>query len=377
MIRNRDTQWWVLEARKHPESAEQIIEELARRLAELDEKNEQLQDKLIHVQRRVPAAVESGETSRLRQQITSLQQQVQDASVAAPSIVVLTDSLGAERMALPQMREIVCQTQPLPPLQVNPPPRRLIYAQQGVQLILLTSIGRALRLTASDVPYLEIPGPAMWTSPGLPNLQDHERLFSTTTLVGSPRFCTVVTKKGFAQQLIHTEFNRRIDQGTALVESPVARDLPVAIVDGDLGDLLVVTRWGAAVRFPHRSIAAGGSIAIEINEDDEVVGALTLSADTDLLIVTASGYVARRPGARISPRTSPGGKGRPLIQAYDVLAVFSDKPKAELLFLTYSGRLLLIATDAVPQHERVGKGTQVHDFTHDPALSVVLLSHLD
>ena len=34
MIRKSDIQWWVLEAKKHPESAPTIIEELAKRLTE-------------------------------------------------------------------------------------------------------------------------------------------------------------------------------------------------------------------------------------------------------------------------------------------------------------------------------------------------------
>lgn len=45
MIRKGDVQWWVLEAKKHPQSVPTIIEELAKRLAELDAENERLRDR--------------------------------------------------------------------------------------------------------------------------------------------------------------------------------------------------------------------------------------------------------------------------------------------------------------------------------------------
>ncbi|MCK4315768.1 MAG: hypothetical protein KAX24_08355, partial [Anaerolineae bacterium] len=61
MIRKSDVQWWVLEAKKHPESAPAIIKELAKRLVELDTENEHLREKIIRLQRRAPAAVPSDE----------------------------------------------------------------------------------------------------------------------------------------------------------------------------------------------------------------------------------------------------------------------------------------------------------------------------
>ena len=56
MIRESDVQWWILEAKEHPEATPQIIEELAKRLIELDTENEQLRATLIRLQQHAPAA---------------------------------------------------------------------------------------------------------------------------------------------------------------------------------------------------------------------------------------------------------------------------------------------------------------------------------
>jgi len=141
-------------------------------------------------------------------------------------------------------------------------------------------------------------------------------------------------------------------------------------VSGDKGDLLLVTRWGKGVRFPQRAIAGPGSVALELDADDEVVAALPLTSDSVVLIVTASGHVGRLDTARFEGRVRPGGAGKPLIQAYDVLGAFPCEPQARLLYLTYSGKLVLVSTDNIPVYERTGKGTLVRDLGRDPAVAV-------
>ena len=161
-----------------------------------------------------------------------------------------------------------------------------------------------------------------------------------------------------------------------MVESPFRNDEPVTIVSGDRGDLLLLTRWGKGVRFPQRAIAAQGSVALKLDPDDEIIAAVSLPSDTQILIVTAAGFIARRDTARFGARSRPGGAGKTLIQAYDVLGVFPCEPQARLLYLTYSGQLALISVADIPLHERSSKGTRMHIFDRDPAVAVALVPEL-
>lgn len=374
MIRRSDVQWWVLETRKHPEAAESIIEELAKRLIELDTQNEKLRDEIIQLQRHTQAPVETEETDRLRRQVSALQQQIRDTNTHTPSVLLLTDTFEACRIPVSLAATLARDGRPISHDQLTSRPRHMVYAQPGDQTILLTSTGRGVRLETSGLPR---PGAsAGWTQPADFQAQDRERLVSATATTASPRFWTVVTRKGLVRQLIHTDFDRRLSQGTQLVESPLHNDPAVAIVAGDEGDLLLISRWGKAQRVPHRALIGQSSGALEVGEDDQIASALTIKADTDILIVTASGYIMRRSTRRIASRPRPGGKGKALIQAYDVLAVLPVRPNARLLFLTYSGNLALASVAGVPVVERIGKGTQVHDFSRDPAVSVVIVPYL-
>ena len=67
----------------------------------------------------------------------------------------------------------------------------------------------------------------------------------------------------------------------------------------------------------------------------------------------------------------PGGASRPLIRAFDTLAVFGYEPDAQLLFLTYSGRFVLAPAADVALEKQASKGTLLRDLSRDPAIAVV------
>jgi DNA gyrase/topoisomerase IV subunit A len=166
-----------------------------------------------------------------------------------------------------------------------------------------------------------------------------------------------------------------VEKGEPLVESPFRRDVPVAVVDGDEGDLMLVTRWGKGIRFPQRSIESAGAAALEMDDDDEIVAALPLhSDDAQVLVVTAASFAVRRGVSQFEPRPRPGGNGKPFIQAFDVLSAFTCEPDDRLLYLTYSGKLVLASISDIPLYTRSNKGAPVVAFDRDPAVAVVLLS---
>jgi len=62
-----------------------------------------------------------------------------------------------------------------------------------------------------------------------------------------------------------------------------------------------------------------------------------------------------------------------MIQAQDVLALLPYAPQDRLLYLTYSGRLIVVSTADIPLLDRASKGTRVHDLRRDPAAAVTLI----
>lgn len=375
MIRKSDIQWWVLEAKKHPESAPTIIEELAERLTELDAENERLRDEIIQLQRRGPAATDSAEVSALRQKVATLQSLLDSLSDGtAPtqlSVAFFSYQLQSASISLSQVQRLVEEGRPVLGRQALLGVCCLLLVRPHEEMLLLTSRGHGLRVQPSDLPLL-VEGTDWPVAEGQVLAAD-ERLTASVAVGEPPRFWTVVTRRGYVQPLIHIDFDRKGARGDPLVESPFRNDAPVAIVNGDQGDLMLFTRWGKWVRFSHRAIAGQGSVALELEPDDEVAAALSLPSDAEIVIATAAGYAMRRDTARLEARSRPGGKGKTLIQAFDVLGAFPYESEAQLLYLAYSGKLTLVAVKDIPLHERFSKGTQVCPLDRDQAVAVALV----
>lgn len=369
MIRKSDVQWWLLEAKKDPESAPAIIEALASRLAELDAQNERLRDELIRLQQSTAAPVESAEVEALQRKLDTLQTILQSQASTETAVVLLADGYQAARMPLSQVRLRLRKHRPALSRSAAMGVCSLVLARPQDDLLLVTSQGRLLRRFLHQIPYL-VNGdewPAVAESP----LQAGERVTGAVAVAKPPRFWSVVTRRGYVRQVLRLHLEMQLGPEQVFVDSPHRNDVPVAVVDGDRGDLLLVSRWGKATRFPQQTIRPQGCEAMEVEPDDEIVAALSLPADAETLVVTASGYALRRDSARFGALSKPGGSGRSLVQAYDVLRLFSYTERGKLLYLTYSGKFATVDMASIPLQERVSRGSQLVDLSRDPAVAVV------
>jgi DNA gyrase/topoisomerase IV subunit A len=372
MIRKDDVKWWVLEAKKHPESAPGIIAGLAQRLIELDGENERLRDELIRLQHAAPVTANGDEASALRDKVAELQSLLSGEASTEPSLVFLSHDLCAARLLLSQAQRLAREDRPVLSRQVMLGLRAMLLSHPQEELLLLTSQGNGRKLALSDVLALAEPGD--WPEASSAESASGEQLTAAVATAQPPRFWTIVTRRGFMRQLLRIDLDQRISKCEQVIESPIHNDVPVAVINGDRGDLLVITRWGKTVRFPQRSIESQGSIALELEPDDEIVAALPLVSDIRMLILTASGFAVRRDTAQIAARTKPGGTGKPLIQAFDVLDAFRCESEGQLLYLTYSGRLVPASTTNIPLYQRSDKGTRVRVFDRDPAVAVAFVA---
>jgi DNA gyrase/topoisomerase IV subunit A len=390
MIRESDIQWWILEAKKHPEAAPQIIQELAKRLVELDTENERLRGELLLLRDRTPTRSAETQVETLQRKVDTLQDILQHADPTDASLVLLSDRLQALRVPPLTTRELATQEQPV----LNPRAvlalHSRVWARPSDELLVLTNLGRGFRRLLADVPSLgtddqgshplQLAGQWPAAAPEQ-ELESGERPTALLAISAPPRFWTIVTRRGYVQRLVRVACDQRIDRGEALFKSPVRNDEPVAIVSGDKKDLIVITRWGKAVRFAQRVIETRGSSAIELDDDDQIAAALALDSSAkadniEIVIATASGYGIRRKSADVRARTRPGGAGKALIQAHDVLAAFcipQAEPNSELLFITYSGNLAFASAAELPLHERMSKGTLLHDLSRDPAIAATIV----
>jgi len=369
LIRKSDIQWWLLEANKHPESVPTIIEELARRLVELDAENEKLRNENLKLRRRSARATTSKEVETLQHRVQTLTGLLERQGTQGATLVLMGEGTAAARLALSSALDLAQHHGQALHQQAALQLRSALLLQPGDDLLVLTTRGRGFWLQGADLPTL--PEDGNWPDAAIPSLEAGEQVAAAASVRDRPRFWTVVTRRGYVQRFVRVAFEQKLAQGDQLVQSPLRHDEPAVIVDGDRSELLLVSRWGQALRFSQRIIEPQGSVAIDLESGDDVAAALALPSDCDIVLATASGGALRRNTAAVSPRSKLSAPGRPLIQAHDVMAVFPYNPHSQLLYLTSTGKLAAASLSGLLQQDRASRGTGVCDLARDPAIAVV------
>jgi DNA gyrase/topoisomerase IV subunit A len=370
VIRQSDILWWVQEARKDPESAPKIIETLAERLVELDAENESLRDQLIQLRAAASESPTSPDVDALHTKIDTLQTLLDQQSSTETAVVLISDRGHIVRLPVSQVRLRIRNGEPALDRGAVVSLRSLLLARPHDEILLLTNRGRAARPPLAAIPFLRS---RIWPDEPQVALEAGEQVTAAAVLADTPRFWTVVTRHGVVRQFLHVRLQRFLDEQTPIVPSASRADEPACIVNGDRGDLLLITRWGRAVRFPQRSVDTQGVLGLELEQDDAVVGALPLPDDSEVIAVTASGALLRRDTTGFARQTKPGGSGRSFMQAFDVLNIFAATARGRLLFLTYGGTFATAAPGDAPIQIRPGRGTQILDLSANPAVAVIFV----
>jgi DNA gyrase subunit A len=142
--------------------------------------------------------------------------------------------------------------------------------------------------------------------------------------------------------------------------------LDVRISDG-INDIVLATARGRAIRFPETDVprvgrTAQGVIGVRLKQDDAVVGMVVVRRDATLACVTANGYAKRTPigefrvqgrGGQGTTALSVSDRTGPLIGAKEML------DGDELMVITAGGRAARLQAGKIPIQGRATQGKQL------------------
>ena len=201
----------------------------------------------------------------------------------------------------------------------------------------------------------------------------------------SSKFLTFVSRGGIVKRTALKDYRNVNKSGIIAVGLKEGDSLLDVIVTDGNDDVMLVTANGVAIRFAEEDArlmgrAAAGVKGIELEEGDEVVGALAIpmvkDADGDpvtadptisLLTITERGYGKRTAvdEYRVQPETgkarsqSRGGKGRADIKVNDrngrSIAALSVHDTDDVVVITRLGQLVRMPASSISQ---IGRGTQ-------------------
>ena len=253
----------------------------------------------------------------------------------------------------------------------------LITANTRDQLYFIAADGRCHRLGVHEIP--------ADAHRDLADLTDFSRRDAIAAMLNLPQsasdgFLFLVTRQGDVKRIALSDFTQAA-AGAVDVMRVTAKDrLACAFVTPGNGEVILVTRQGRSIRFPEEMVramgpAAAGVAGINLKRGDEVIAALPVSPEGELLTATAAGFVKRTRMSEFRPQGRGGGG----IIAHKINARSGDLAGAAMLtpehafatFVTQRGVAKPVGLDEIPSSGRSTQGSQAVDLAQSDAVAAV------
>lgn len=232
-------------------------------------------------------------------------------------------------------------------------------------LIFFTNKGKCYRLKVYEIP--EAGRQAKGTA-----------IVNLLNVTGDEKITAVIPVKKFEDELFLMAATRLgVVKKTPLVEYDTSRRdgiiainledndelIGVQLTDGKQ-DIILVTAGGQAIRFTEEEArpmarATKGVRGIKLMDDDYVVGMEVARADSQLLVITANGYGKRTPLDEYRQQ-SRGGKGvftvRPSERNGEIVGVLVVRDGEEIMAISKEGIIIRIKVDEISSMGRTTQG---------------------
>ncbi|MDD3803125.1 MAG: DNA gyrase subunit A [bacterium] len=166
-------------------------------------------------------------------------------------------------------------------------------------------------------------------------------------------FVFIITNNGTAKKTDLTAFaNPRKGGIIAITINEDDNVSDVALTDGT-NDVIIVTKWGMAIRFSENEVramgrGAAGVKAINLDKGDEVISMVVVKRESSLFIATENGF-GKRSDMNEYRRSHRGGKGVITIKTHErngaVVDAIEVLDNEELLFIAQSGQMMRISVN--------------------------------
>ena len=196
----------------------------------------------------------------------------------------------------------------------------------------------------------------------------------------------MATKKGIVKKTSIIEFQNLHKGGLNAINLDEDDDLIGVKFTSGAHDVILGTKWGMAIAFSEDDVRAMGRPAhgvkgIRLNDGDEVIGMDTLKQNAEVLTVTAEGYGKRTETGEYRLQTR-GGKGlinlKVTEKTGDVIGLRVVHPDQELMLITAGGIVIRTNISDISVISRNTQGVKLMDTADgDVVASMAILDQKD
>jgi DNA gyrase subunit A len=221
----------------------------------------------------------------------------------------------------------------------------------------------------------------------LPRLEEGEMVKETITVSDfeDSSFLVFATRNGIIKKTPLSAYSNvrktgiialNLDEDDELVETK--------LTDGD-NEIILATRWGQAVRFDEAKVRSMGRPArgvrgIRLSEDDVVVSMAAVKPDSTLLTITKNGF-GKLSKVEDYRKTNRGGKGVITIKTTErngpVVAVKEVADGDELIITSQNGMIIRVPAEQIRLTGRAAQGVTIMKLRESDTICAVARLVLD
>jgi DNA gyrase subunit A len=244
--------------------------------------------------------------------------------------------------------------------------KNLIMTSTHDYLMFFTNTGKAHKIKAYEIPE------AQRTAKGTPainflNLMQRERITAVIPIqdFAEDKYLIAVTKNGTIKKTPLSQFDTNRKTGLIAINLKDNDELIGIKQTTGTSNVIIVTKFGKCICFSEEDVRtmgriAGGVRAIKLEKGDEVVAMELAEKDEELLVVTKNGYGKRTPVEDYKVQTR-GGKG---LLTYDKAKFKKTGELIGAMVVNDNDEILLINSDGIiirikaGEVSRLGRATQ-------------------
>ncbi len=241
----------------------------------------------------------------------------------------------------------------------------LFVASTHDYLLFFTSVGKVYRLKVHELPLGSRQSKGRAVVNLLPFRQNEQiRAVVQTRDFSESEYLVFATRNGMIKKTKLAEYNTPLKADGIIAINLRENDELIGVRHSTgQDDVLMVSRSGQAIRFHEKEArpmgrATGGVQGMRLRKDDEVIELAVARDDDDLLVITEQGYGKRTPVSEY-PRKGRGGLGVKTVQLTDAKGHLAGarivRDGYQLMLISTGGTVIRMAVDEI---KRLGRATQ-------------------
>jgi len=247
-------------------------------------------------------------------------------------------------------------------------PAILVVAHEDEAILLFTDFGRAFRLNVNSL--AETPVHARGQNiMNLFQFRPHEHIVAALP-ADNGQYVALASQRGWVRRVPASRLNRSLIPGMSFHDVQQGGYVTAACwTEGD-ADLLLVTEQGKGIRFAENHVHKTGSLGLRVDLGDKVAAITAVTEESGVFLLGNDGKGTIRQMAGFRANKAPGAGGKVVLKTDKLIGALTVSPDDDLFIISQLGKIIRFNAGEVPPKEGVVQGVNCITLRNDEAAAV-------